>query len=62
MANVFRLGAAAALSGPVARGDMATVERQQRAVAAWDAGTGELYQSLVVPTAALARRKHQKLP
>lgn len=62
MANVFRLGAAAALSGPIARGDMATVARQQRAVAGWDADTGELYQALVAPTAALARRKHQKLP
>lgn len=57
MANVFRLGAAAALSGPVARGDMATVERQQRAVAQWDAATGRLYADLVPPTAALASRK-----
>ncbi len=60
MANVFRLGAAAALTGPVARGDMATVERQRRAVEGWDADTGELYRALVAPTAALARRKHQK--
>lgn len=59
MANVFRLGAAAALSGPIARGDMATVERQRRAVTAWDADTGELYQALVAPTAALAHRKQQ---
>jgi predicted short-subunit dehydrogenase-like oxidoreductase (DUF2520 family) len=57
MANVFRLGAAAALSGPVARGDMATVERQQRAVAQWDAATGQLYADLVAPTVALASRK-----
>jgi len=57
MANVFRLGAAAALSGPIARGDMATVARQQQAVAQWDTPTGELYQSLVAPTADLARRK-----
>lgn len=57
MANVFRLGAAAALSGPVARGDMATVERQQRAVTEWDAATGRLYEALVSPTADLARRK-----
>ncbi|RFP24364.1 DUF2520 domain-containing protein [Duganella sp. BJB488] len=60
MANVFRLGAAAALSGPIARGDMATVERQQRAVDQWDAPTGELYRALVAPTADLARRKRQK--
>ncbi|MGV7211051.1 Rossmann-like and DUF2520 domain-containing protein [Oxalobacteraceae bacterium A2-2] len=58
MDNVFRLGAAAALSGPVVRGDMATVARQQAAVGAWDPATGELYQNLVPPTAALARRKN----
>jgi len=57
MANVFRLGAAAALSGPIARGDMATVERQRGAVAQWDAATGALYEALVSPTAELARRK-----
>lgn len=60
MANVFRLGAAPALSGPIARGDFATVERQRQAVSQWDADTGTLYQSLVGPTTALARRKQQK--
>jgi predicted short-subunit dehydrogenase-like oxidoreductase (DUF2520 family) len=60
MANVFRLGAAAALSGPIARGDLATVARQQHAVSQWDADTGALYQSLVGPTTALAARKQQK--
>jgi predicted short-subunit dehydrogenase-like oxidoreductase (DUF2520 family) len=60
MANVFRLGAAAALSGPIARGDLATVARQQQAVSQWDADTGALYQSLVGPTTALAARKQQK--
>lgn len=57
MANVFRLGAATALSGPIARGDMATVERQLQAVSAWDAPSGELYQALIAPTKALAQRK-----
>lgn len=57
LANVFRLGAPAALSGPVARGDYATVARQQRAVTEWDAATGALYQALVAPTADVARRK-----
>ena len=60
MANVFRLGAAEALSGPIARGDFATVARQQRAVGEWDAATGDLYQSLVAPTTDLARRKARK--
>lgn len=57
MANVFRLGAAAALSGPIARGDLATVVRQQQAVTAWDAATGRLYHDLVAPTQDLASRK-----
>lgn len=60
VANVFRLGAAPALSGPISRGDMATVARQQHAVALWDAATGELYQALVAPTEKLASRKHNK--
>lgn len=59
LANVFRLGAAPALSGPIARGDMATVARQQQAVQQWDAPTGALYADLVAPTVALARRKGQ---
>jgi predicted short-subunit dehydrogenase-like oxidoreductase (DUF2520 family) len=57
MENAFRLGAAPALTGPVARGDMATVLRQQDAVMAWDAATGQLYRALVPPTLALAERK-----
>ena len=57
VANVFRLGAAPALSGPIARGDAATVQRQQQAVQSWDAATGELYRALVAPTQDLARRK-----
>ena len=57
VANVLRLGAAPALTGPIARGDMATVARQQQAVAHWDAATGDLYAALVAPTMALAARK-----
>lgn len=62
MENAFRLGAAPALTGPIARGDMATVQRQQAAVAAWDPATGQLYQALVPPTTALARRKRAGQP
>lgn len=62
MQNVFRLGAAPALSGPIARGDMATVKRQQDAVSAWDAATGQLYEALVPPTVALAARKRAGRP
>lgn len=57
MANVFRLGPAAALSGPVARGDHATVARQQQALLDWDEATGTLYEALIPLTADLARRK-----
>ena len=61
LSNVFRLGAVPALSGPIARGDYATVARQQAAVAAWDAATGDMYTSLVAPTAAVAARKRPVL-
>lgn len=54
--NVMRLGARAALSGPIARGDMATVARQQAALDGWDADAGELYRSLAAATVQLARR------
>lgn len=57
LANVFRLGPAAALSGPVARGDLATVQRQQQALLDWDEATGRLYGALVPLTTDLARRK-----
>lgn len=59
LSNVFRMGAAEALSGPIARGDYATVQRQQAAVSAWDADSGTLYGALVPPTAALAARKRR---
>jgi predicted short-subunit dehydrogenase-like oxidoreductase (DUF2520 family) len=58
LANVFRLGPAAALSGPIARGDLATVARQEQALLDWDDATGRLYGALVPPTTDLARRKH----
>jgi len=58
MENVFALGAARALTGPIARGDMQTVARQQNVVAGWDVKSGELYQALIPPTQALAVRKN----
>lgn len=57
LANVLRLGPAPALSGPIARGDMATVARQQQAVAGWDPLLGKLYEALAESTVDLARRK-----
>jgi len=57
--NVLRLGPAAALSGPVARGDFATVARQHAALAGWDAPTAQLYDALVEATTGLAARKRR---
>ena len=61
LANVFRLGPEAALSGPIARGDMQTVARQQDAIDSWDAPTGTLYAALVDATTALAVRKRGEI-
>ncbi|ALK95143.1 oxidoreductase domain-containing protein [Massilia sp. WF1] len=58
LANVFRLGPETALSGPIARGDAATVARQQDAVNAWDPATGALYEALAAATWDLARRRN----
>lgn len=55
--NVLRLGPRAALSGPIARGDVDTVARQQAALDGWDAPTGQLYRALADATTGLARRK-----
>ena len=55
LANVMRLGPRTALSGPIARGDIDTVARQQRALDDWDAPTGQLYRALADATFDLAR-------
>jgi predicted short-subunit dehydrogenase-like oxidoreductase (DUF2520 family) len=54
------MGAQSALSGPIARGDEATVARQQAAIQAWDAPTGDLYEALANATRDLARRKRSR--
>jgi predicted short-subunit dehydrogenase-like oxidoreductase (DUF2520 family) len=54
--NVFRLGPRASLSGPIARGDVATVARQQAALDGWDPATGRLYRALAEATTSLAGR------
>lgn len=56
LANVLRLGAERSLTGPIARGDMATVARQQAALDGWDGPTGELYRALALATVSLAQR------
>lgn len=57
LANVLRLGPEAALTGPIARGDIDTVQRQQAALDGWDGPTGQLYRVLAESTTALARRR-----
>jgi predicted short-subunit dehydrogenase-like oxidoreductase (DUF2520 family) len=44
--NIFRTGTALALTGPIARGDAATVGRQLDALEDWDAGIAEIYRVL----------------
>lgn len=58
--NVFRLGTTDALTGPIARGDTATVVKQYRAVSAWDKRIGSLYKRLGKLTAAIAARKNKR--
>ncbi|MEO6351525.1 MAG: Rossmann-like and DUF2520 domain-containing protein [Burkholderiaceae bacterium] len=57
LANIFRLGPEQALTGPIARGDLATVAKQQAAVAAWDSAAGTLYAALADATKQLAQRR-----
>jgi predicted short-subunit dehydrogenase-like oxidoreductase (DUF2520 family) len=55
--NVFRLSPVKALSGPAARGDKATVEKQHAAVSAWNSGYGEVYRQLAALAVELAARR-----
>jgi predicted short-subunit dehydrogenase-like oxidoreductase (DUF2520 family) len=54
--EALRLGPEAALTGPVARGDEATLERQRQALLAWDAGRAALHEALLREQRRLARR------
>jgi predicted short-subunit dehydrogenase-like oxidoreductase (DUF2520 family) len=51
---IFDKGPARALTGPIARGDIATVKQQLAMVEGWDAGMGTLYRDLGVIAVALA--------
>jgi predicted short-subunit dehydrogenase-like oxidoreductase (DUF2520 family) len=57
VANVFNMGTEAALTGPVARGDIALVKRQHAALAARDPAMAELYRQLALVAAKLAGRQ-----
>ena len=53
-ANLFRLGPAQALTGPIARGEEKVVTRQHAALADWDASLAELYRRLGTVTCDLS--------
>jgi predicted short-subunit dehydrogenase-like oxidoreductase (DUF2520 family) len=55
--NVARLGPEEALTGPIARGDEATVEAQRAAVAQSAPELLELFDELVARTRALAGQR-----
>ncbi|HET9720527.1 MAG TPA: DUF2520 domain-containing protein [Solirubrobacteraceae bacterium] len=57
--NWGRLGGARALTGPVARGDRATVEAQRRAVAQRAPDLLELFDAMVRATEALAAQNRE---
>jgi len=52
--NVFRLGPARALSGPIARGEPSVVARQCEALGAWDAAVQRIYKDLGLVAVELA--------
>ncbi len=57
-ANAFEIGPRAALTGPVVRGDLATVERH---LAAMDPGERDAYRALAREAARLAERRDRAL-
>lgn len=54
--NVLQVGPERALTGPIARGDIATVVKQYRAIKQWNSRYGTLYKQLAKLTAIMARR------
>jgi len=55
--NVFKLGTEAALTGPIARGDVTTAEKQLRAMAASHPEHAALYEQFMKLTVGLAARR-----
>ena len=58
--NVLQIGPEQALTGPIARNDIATVIKQYRSVNTWNRDYGKLYKQLGKLTAHLARRRKKK--
>lgn len=57
--NVFTLGTAGALTGPIVRGDDAVVARHLDALTAWDARVAAIYKELGVVALQLARARNE---
>jgi predicted short-subunit dehydrogenase-like oxidoreductase (DUF2520 family) len=57
--NVLQIGPEQALTGPIARDDVATVVKQYRSVRMWDKRYGALYKQLAKLTVRLARRRNK---
>ena len=53
--NVFKLGTAQALTGPIARGDQAVIAHQVEALGAWDTRIATIYRHLGAVAVELAR-------
>ncbi len=53
--NVFRLGPAAALTGPIARGDCTVVAAQLQALAQWKPEVAQIYRALGAVAVEMAR-------
>lgn len=60
--NVFSFGTAQALTGPIARGDVALVARQLAAVESWDSEVALIYRSLGRVALELARQRTEAAP
>ena len=57
LSNVFRIGAQQALTGPIARGDLATVARHQSMLDQVDHDKARLYQELAQATLRMKQRR-----
>lgn len=55
--NVFELGTKAALTGPIQRGDMQTVQAQLALLQNTDAQLAQMYQAFIAPTLKLAKQE-----
>jgi predicted short-subunit dehydrogenase-like oxidoreductase (DUF2520 family) len=57
--NVFKLGPARSLTGPISRGDENVVARHVEALSAWDPRLAALYRDLGIVAVGLARAQGQ---